>query len=171
MPREMLTSADGPVVISEKTLRALMAIRRDKLLPQLYDRVCLCRSNLDAMSELLDTAALPAWIDVIDDFPNQALPQRVASATPSEAATLRAALAVGASLILIDGPIKERAKLSYMKCEGVVSILVMAHRQGILTAVRPMVKALEKLDHADVLPPPEALDALWVALNKLEDDP
>ena len=169
MQRQMLTTADGPVVIGEKTLRALGAIRRDNLLPHLYEELCLCRSNLDALSDVLDADGLPPWLRIVDDYPHEALPQRVASATLSEAATLKAALAIGASLVLIDGPIKERAKLSFVKCEGTVSILVMAHRQGLLTAVKPMVKALRKLGYAEVLPPPEALDALWIALDKLEE--
>ena len=63
---------------------------------------------------------------------------------------------------------KERAKLSFFKCEGTVSILVHAHRMGHLSAVRPMVKALEKLGHGHVLPPPDQLDALWQALDAMQ---
>lgn len=168
MKRQMLTTANGPIVVSEKTLRALLAIRRGKLLPQLYGKLCLCRSNAEDMSDVLAGNSLPPWLELIYDYPEQTLPVRVASATFSEAATLKAALAVGASLVLIDGPIKERAKLSFIKCEGTVSILVMAHRQGLLSAVKPMIKALEKLGHGDVLPPPEVIEALWTALEKLD---
>lgn len=162
----MLTVAGGPVVVSEKTLRALLAIRREKLLPEIYGRVAVARSVFDAMQDVLP--APPAWLDILEDRPDQALPDRIAGGTPSEAATLRLALALPASLVLFDGPMKDRVKLSYIKAEGTVPILVMAYRLGKLTAVQPMVKALRSLGHADVLPPPEMLDALWVALGKLE---
>ncbi len=150
--------------VSEKTLAALTAIRREKLLEQLYGQVFMARSVYEAVEQQ------PAWLEVIDDAPDHPLPARVASATASEAATLRAALAAGASLVLIYGPIKEKAKLSFIKCEGAVSILVAAYREGLLTAVKLMVKALTALGHEDVLPPPETLDALWTALDQLVEE-
>ncbi len=163
MARGMLTTDDGPVVVSEKSLLALTAIRKDKLLPEFFGEVAIARSCFDA----LQIPVTPAWLVVMDDRPNQAIPERVASATKSEAATLRLALAIGASLVIIDGPIKEKAKLSFIKCEGVVSLLVRAYREGRLSAVQPMVKALEKLGHAHVLPPPHLLEALWKALDAM----
>ena len=162
--RKMLTTAGGPVVVSCKTLAALLAIRREKLLPLLYgDELLMSRSNAQVIGD-----ALPDWLTVRDDVPSQELPSRVGAATELEVDTMRLALASGASLILIDGAIKESAKLSFMKCEGVVSILVGAHREGHLSAVPPMIKALVALGHADVLPPPEVLDALYEALKHLE---
>lgn len=161
-----MTKPGGPVVICERTLRALLAIRREKLLPELYGRVAMARSSFEALGELLP--APPPWLDVMADRPEQALPERIAAVDASESATLRLALALPASLVLFDGPFKDRVKLSYIKAEGTVSILVMAYRLGKLSAVKPMVKALQALGHADVLPPPEMLDALWKALDKLE---
>ena len=188
---QSLTRPDGPVVTSEKTLRALTAIRRHKLLPTLYGQVAIGLSNYDAvrgaLAEVEPAAGGPVvvdgdkgytvapgvpWLFVVADRPEQALPARVdfpQASTASEAATLRIALAIPASLVLLDGPIKERAKLSFIKAEGTLSILVNAFRQGHLSAVPPMVKALEKLGHADVLPPKEMLEALWKALEKLEE--
>jgi predicted nucleic acid-binding protein len=165
MARQTLTSPDGPVVSSTKTLAAMLAIRKEKLLPELFGRVAIARSNFDELADVLTDP--PTWLDVLADHLDQTLPARVQTATPSEAATLRLALALPASLVLIEGPIKERAKLSFIKCEGTLSILVQAHREGLLSAVRPMVKALETLGHADVLPPPEMLDALWRALEEM----
>jgi len=164
--RKMLTTKDGPVVISEKVLRALLAIRREKLLAQMYSEVTISQSNMTAVGDALPEK--PDWLTVHEDVPDQELPTRVGAATELEAATLRLALSIGASLILIDGPIKESAKLSFMKCEGVISILVQAHRVGHLSAVKPMVKALTALGHEDVVPPKEMLDALWAALDGLE---
>ncbi len=161
-----LTQPGGPVVVSEKTLRAMLAIRREKLLPELYGRVAVARSNFQAVADVLPAA--PPWLDVLEDHPNHPLPERIASASASEAATLRLALALPASLVLFDGPLKDRVKLSYIKAEGTLSILVMAYRKGLLTAVRPMVKALQSLGHADVLPPPEMLESLWKALDQME---
>lgn len=166
MTRRALTSAGGPVVGGERTLRALIAIRRQKLLSQLYGRVAVGRFNFDALGDVLPEA--PPWLSVMEDRPGQQLPPRVAGADASDAATLRLALALPASLVLLDGPIKERAKLSFIKSEGTVSILVTAYRRGLLSAVQPMVKALEKLGHRDVLPPPEQLEALWQALDGME---
>ncbi|MCE9590314.1 MAG: hypothetical protein K8S99_07300 [Planctomycetes bacterium] len=163
----MHTRPGGPVVAAEKTLRALIAIRREKLLPELYGRVTVAKTVLAALADVMPTP--PAWMDVVDDRPGQALPDRLASVTPSEGATLRLAMAIPASLVLIDGPIKEKAKLSFIKCEGAVSILVQAFRAGKLSAVRPMVNALQSLGHADVLPPPEALEAMWKALAAMEE--
>jgi len=191
MPREPLTRADGPVVVSEKTLRAMAAIRKLKLLPGLHGGVVVAFSIYERVRPALaesepgsggavaiaagqNFAAAPGlpWLLVAADQPGQPLPARVdfpQNATESEAATLRLALAIPASLVLLDGPIKERAKLSFIKSEGTVSMLVTAFRKGLLSAVQPMVKALEKLGHADVLPPRESLDALWVALGKMEE--
>ncbi len=177
--RQPLTTPTGPVVISRKSLDALVAIRREGLLPKRFGHVAISRVNFEAPAALANTAPgsdadqLPIqawpWLDVLDDYPDQHLPSRVAGANDLDAATLRLALAHGASLVLIDGPIKEKAKLSFIKSEGVVSILVSAYRAGHLSAVPPMVKALAKLGHADVLPGPEMLDALWTALDALEE--
>ncbi len=191
MPRETLTRPDGPVVISEKTLTALAAIRRLKLLVQLHGKVVIAASNYESCRAALGDGQSPAppvvipsgeqfavapnhdWLLVAQDQPEQVLPARVdfpQNATASEAATLRLALAIPASLVLLDGPVKERAKLSFIKSEGTLSMLVTAYREGFLNAVEPMVKALEKLGHADVLPPRESLEALWKALGKMEDE-
>lgn len=184
-----LTQPDGPVVVSEMTFAALAAIRRLKLIPTIYTNAVMGRENYEAVRHLIDEnleatnvsdseiqergfAACPAlpWLFVAPDQPEQLLPERVTypgNSSASEAATLRLGIGIPASLILIDGPIKERAKLSFIKCEGTVSILVSAYREGHLSAVRPMVIALEKLGHGHVLPPPDLLKALWTALDKL----
>lgn len=165
--RTMLTQPEGPVVASVRTLTALIGIRRQKLLPQLYGTITIAESNLAEIDALLPDT--PSWLAVGEDHPTITLPERLAATSPSEAATIRFALGSGASLVLLDGPVKERAKLSFIKSVGTVSILVSAYRQGHLSAVRPMVTALEKLGHADVLPPPEQLEALWVALEDMVD--
>lgn len=162
--RQMLTTDNGPVFIGEKTLSAMQAIRREGLIEKIHGPVLMARSNYNAATNP------PPWITPVDDVDDYALSMRVASAaSPSEAITLKTALANGASLILIDGPVKEQVKLSFIKAEGVVPMLVTAYREGWLSAVRPMVKALIALGHEDVLPPPEALDALWTALDHLAD--
>ena len=163
----MLTRPEGPVVTSVCTLAALVAIRRQKLLPQLYETVAISESNLaEAGAFLTET---PAWLLPGPDRSDVELPGRLAAESPSEAATIRFGLGIGASLLLLDGPVKQRAKLSFIKSVGTVSILVSAYRLGHLSAVRPMVTALEKLGHADVLPPPEQLDALWTALEGMRE--
>lgn len=161
----MLTTGSGPVVVSEKTLRAMLAIRREKLLPALYGQVGMAESNLKSVLDVLPER--PAWLTSLPDAPQQALPERLAGASASEGATLRAALANGASLVLIDGPIKEKVKLSFIKAEGVPSVLVQAYRAGLLSGVKPMVKALRSLGHGDVLPSDEMLEAMWAALDDL----
>jgi len=192
MPRETLTRPGGPVIASEKTLAAMLAIRRHKLLPQLHGSIVIALSIYERLRPQLSDvipgsgaavtippgqsfAPAPGvdWLLVAEDQPAQSLPARVdhpMNSTVSEAATLRLALAIPASLVLLDGPIKERAKLSFIKSEGTLSLLVSAYRQGLITAVEPMVKALEKLGHGDVLPPRESLDALWKALGKMDDE-
>lgn len=192
MDRKTLTQPGGPVVASEKTLAAMAAIRKLKLLSQLHGTVVVARSVYASLRESLaqaqpgaggevrlepgqNFAAAPGfdWLLVAEDQPAQPLPARVdypQNATASEAATLRLALSIPASLVLLDGTIKERAKLSFIKSEGTLSMLVTAYRKGLLSAVEPMVKALEKLGHADVLPPRESLAALWTALGKMEEE-
>jgi predicted nucleic acid-binding protein len=173
----MLTTEGGPVVIAAKTLCALTAIRRQALLPALYERVCMAKSVRAAAGELGGTQPWesgpgPAgweWLIVGPDMPEVVLPERVAGAAPEDAATLRLALGLHASRVLIDGPIKERAKLSFIKCQGTLSVLVDAYRLGKLSAVEPMVKALKSLGHGDVLPPPEALESMWRALAQLKE--
>lgn len=177
-----LTSPEGPVVLSEKTLCALIAIRREGLIAELYGPVVMARStwigaakSADARRRrdaTFDADSPPPWIKLVDDerFAHVELPERCGRtvATPSELATLRVAVGWPASLVLLDGPIKEKAKLSFIKAEGVVSMLVMAFRLDKLSAAKPMVTALEKLGYGDVLPPEEALEALWAALEGLE---
>ena len=163
---EQIKSPEGPVVCSEKTLRALIALRRQHLLPKLYDRIVISRLTFESLSDLLEER--PEWLEIMDDRPEQPLPARVGSPSDSEAATLRLALAIESSMVLLDGSIKQRAKLAFIRSEGTVSILVNAYRQGDLKAVRPMVKALQKLGHADVLPDEEMLDALFEALDEQE---
>jgi predicted nucleic acid-binding protein len=165
MTGQPLTSPDGPVVVSTKTLCALIDIRRQKLLPQLFGPITMALSNFQELTGKLPQP--PDWLAVVADHPQQPLPERLAHASDSQAATLRLAVAVRASNVLIDGPIKEAAKLSFIKSEGTVSILVRAYRAELLTSVRPMVKALEALGHGDVLPPPDLLEALWKALDNL----
>ena len=165
---KMRTTTDGPVVVSQKTLGALIAIRRQQLLPPLYGRVVIAQSVFHALTGLPGDLDHWDWLDIEADRPEQSLPPRVAGVNPSDAATLRLAMGIGASLILLEDPVKERAKLSFFKCEGTVSILVLAHRLGHLSAVRPMTKALDRLGHGHVLPPQEQLDALWKALDSLE---
>ena len=160
-----LTDPSGPVVACELTIRALAVIRKEKLLPELYGRVTMAESNFKALADVFPAA--PAWLDVAKDCPTQALPGRIADANPSEAATLRLALALPASLVLFDGPLKDRVKLSYIKAEGTVSILVMAYREGKLSAVKPMVKALQSLGFEGVLPQPDMLEAIWKALDQM----
>lgn len=169
MPRATLTSPDGPVVVSEKTCRALIDIRRDKLLPEVFapKPLVMVRTNADALADRF-TPHPPDWLTILDDPAHVVLPERCGTATPSEAATLRLAIALPASVVLIENPIKERAKLSFIKCEGTVSILVSAYRLGLLSAVKPMVKALRALGHEDVLPDDAMLEALWTALDKLD---
>jgi len=167
MARQALTSASGPVVTSEKTLRALLSIRREKLLPALYDQVLIARSNFEELADVLP--ASPVWLGVMENQPDQPLPSPLSHASDSEVATLQLAISIPASLVLLDGPIKERAKLSFIKAEGTVSILVSAYRRGMLTAVRPMIKALERLGHGDVLPTPLQLEAMWRALDAMAD--
>ena len=165
---KMRTTTDGPVVVSQKTLGALAAIRRQQLLPALYGRVVIAQSVYDAVTGSSGDLDHWDWLEIETDRPEQTLPPRVAGVNPSDAATLRLALAIGASLILLEVPVKEKAKLSFCKCEGTVSILVLAHRLGHLSAVRPMIKALDRLGHGHVLPPPDQLEALWKALDNLQ---
>jgi len=165
----MLTRADGPVVCGEKTLRALLAIRREKLLPQVYAQpLVIGQHNFQSLADVLSDK--PPWLNVIDDAPQQPIPPRCETATEAEAAAIRLALALPASVVLLEGPIKERVKLSYIKAEGTLSVLVAAYRVGKLSAVRPMVKALQALGHEDVLPEPAMLEALWQALDGLQDE-
>lgn len=168
----MLTQAGGPVVISEKTLRALLDIRREKFLPLMYRRVVIARSSFNNFVEVFDKPdAKPPWLDVEDDCPGQEIPSRITvmeERDESSETAIKLGLAIGASVILLEGPIKEKAKLSFIKSEGALSILVWAYRQGWLSAVKPMVKALKALGHDEVLPDEEKLQALWEALDKLE---
>ena len=181
MPSGMLTDAEGPVVCSEKTFRALVALRREKLIAEVYTRVVMARSNWRAVIESedvtrrgdasFDLESPPPWLDLIDEkrFVHVELPARCGEgiACSLELDTLRLAVGLPASLVLLDGLIKEKAKLSFIKAEGTVSILVMAYRLDKLSAVQPMVKALQKLGHGEVIPPPETLEALWRALEGL----
>jgi predicted nucleic acid-binding protein len=167
MPKETTDVAFGTVVTSGKTLSALLAIRQADLLHELYGQVAISRSNYNA----IDSPRLEQtgdWLLVVEDRPDQEIPTRCAGATPLEAATLQLAQSVSASIVLLEGETKERAKFARFKSEGAVSILVTAHRQGLLNAVRPMIKALIALGHEDVLPPLEMLEALYEALDRME---
>jgi len=177
MPRQTYTSSGGPVVISEKSLRALIAIRRETLLPQMYPKLVISRLNFEAVRQTPHGNAGPAampeppdWLTVMDDVPGQSVPDRVSFGNELELASLRLTIAIPASLLLIEGMIKESAKLSFIKCEGVVSLLVQAYRRDLLSAVKPMVKALAALGHEDVLPPVESLTAMYKALDAMAQE-
>lgn len=171
----MLTQPGGHVVGSLRTLDALFAIRKDKLLPLLYGQVVITKSDLTKLSE--DFASLreatPDWLVIADDPHDDTeslLPERVVSMYPRDGDSERAirlGLSIGASMILLDGPVKEKAKLSFIKSEGALPILVMAYRLGHLSAVKPMVKALTAMGRGEVLPDDEQLQALWTALDQL----
>jgi len=99
----MRTSKDGPVVASERTLRALFAIRRAVLLPKLYGTVVVGRSSYEAIlatgpPEMADWP----WLAIEQDRPEVELPARIAGAPAPDAAALRLALALNASLVLLD---------------------------------------------------------------------
>lgn len=165
----MLTRPGGPVVVSERSLLALAAIRRQHLLGEMFGEVALPRSSWPVAAGALGDEP-PAWLVVLDDRPDVVLPTRcdeTAGATAAEAAALRLAVGLPASLVIIDGPVKEKAKLSFIKCEGVVGLLVQAYRTGRLTAVPPMVKALQKLGYTDVVPAPHLLEAMYQALEAM----
>lgn len=165
---QTLTQPGGPVVISAPSLAALAAIRREKLLASMFGQVVIARSSAAGATGATGLAEpTPPWLTVLDDRPDIELPPRCRDAPPPIAAALQLAIALPASLVILDGPFKERAKLSFIKCEGVVSLLVEAYRRGLLTAVEPMLKALDKLGHGHVLPEPHLLDALRDALAKL----
>ncbi|MDX1683226.1 MAG: hypothetical protein R3336_08900 [Phycisphaeraceae bacterium] len=163
MARDMLTTDEGPVVVSRRTLEALLAIRRGHLLPKIYpDRSIMidqeCGEQVEDRPDFIELKVAPEDVE---------LPTRIGHGDPCDLACLRLALHVGASMVMLEDPIKERAKLSFIRAEGTVPFLVQAHRAGHLTAVEPMIKALRALGHEDVLPPEDQLAALKEALRHL----
>ena len=165
MAEGALTTASGPAVVSLRSWQALAAIRRTELLAKVYGHVAVSEATAAAITA--GDLALPDWLVVLADAPDQALPERLAAVGGDDAATLRCAVRHGASRVLIEDPVKEKAKLSFIKCEGVLAFLVHAHREGRLSAVEPMIKALTALGHADVLPDEAQLEALRAALRSM----
>src|SRR6185369_2352826 len=124
--RQMLTRPDGPTVIAAKTLRALLAIRREKLVPELYGQTVISQSNWNAVVASPEAKFLPAspegaakqppgWLFIGDDRPDQPLPERLANyeltgEDPTGIAELKFALFFPASLGLLDGRIKKKAR-------------------------------------------------------------
>ncbi len=169
MARTTLTTPGGPVVVSHRTLAALTAIRKQGLLGRLYGQVHACASDVAAIPAL-SVADCP-WLLTHPDPQELPLPERVLSLQPPDPDGVRAirlCLALRGSLVLLEGAVKEKAKLCHIKSEGTLSILVACHREGWLSDVRPMVKALRSLGQGDVLPDAEKLEALWRALEAME---
>jgi len=154
-------------VIGERTLSPLLAIRQAKLLPELFGRVLIARSNYEAITHPR-LAECGDWLKIVETNPGIRLSSRFDICPPLEQDTLRLAVSRSASMTLLEGRTKDLAKLEGLTCEGTVSLLVQGHRKGLVSGVRPMVKALRALGHEDVLPPPEMLEALWEALDELE---
>jgi hypothetical protein len=168
MARTTLTTPGGPIIVSRRTLAALTAIRRHGLLGRLYGQVHACASDVAAIPAL-SLAECP-WLLTHPDPEMVPLPERVLSLQPPDpdgARAIRLALTLRGSLVLLEGATKEKAKLCHIKSEGALSILVACYREGWLSDVRPMVKALRSLGQGDVLPDDEKLEALWRALDSL----
>ena len=165
MAQGMLTSPGGPVVAGRRTMDALAAVRKETMLPRLFGSIRVARSSAGASPAWMDAGY--DWLIVEDDRPSQPLPERLAYLDAGDAATLRLALGLPASLVLLENPVKDKARLNFIKAQGALAVLVQAYRQGYLSAVEPMVKAWRTLGYDDVLPEEAALEHLWRALRQL----
>ncbi len=163
-----MTIPGGPVITTGRVLEALMAIKQDKLLRPLFGPILITQSNADEVKNNL-AKPLPLGIEIVPDHNDVDLPERIINTQVLNQYTFKACLALGCSRVLIDGPIKEKAKLSFFKCEGVVSILVTSYRAGRLKLVRPMIKALKALGYEDMLPPEDQIKMIYDALAHMGD--
>jgi predicted nucleic acid-binding protein len=153
----------APVVVAAAPLRALASIRHERLLPEMFGRVAICRSVAEATADLWPTR--PPWLDVHDDVEVD-LPPRLVHVEGDDRATLQLSVHLNASLTIIDGkPLLEKVKLSFLKAMGTVPLLVQAYQEGRIRAVKPLLVALERKGHD--MPPPEQMAALLRALDSL----
>ena len=159
-----MTIPGGPVIASYRVLEALISIKQAKLLQPLFGRILITESNASEIKKNIDRP-LPEWVEVVPDHDDVDLPERIVNTQVLNQQTFKACLAIGCSRVLIDGPIKDKAKLSFFKCEGIVSILVTSYRAGRLKLVRPMIKALTSLGYADMLPPEDQIKMIYEALE------
>jgi len=158
--------AHPPVVIGERSLRALLDIRHDWLLRDMFGTVLLSRSAADALDG--EIAAFPEWVRVHDDPPPNVvtLPERLISVGGTDRETIRLALALNARLVILEGKgLLEKVKLSFLKAQGVVPLLVQAYQNGRIRRIKPLLTALERKGHE--MPPPEQMEALLRALDEL----
>ena len=155
----------GPVVVAASSLRALASIRHEHLLREVFGTVVVCRSTAEACASLWP-GAWPDWIAVEDDRAAVELPPRMAHVQGEDRATLQLAIALGASLTIIEGkPLLEKVKLSFLKAMGTIPLLVQAYQEGRVRAVKPLLTALERKGHE--MPPPAQMTALLQAIDTL----
>jgi len=156
----------GPVVIGERSLASLLAIRHEWLLREMFGRVVICRTVADALSEII--GEVPDWLQVCEDLPDGMveLPSRLESVRGSDRKTLEIAVHHRARLVLLEGKgLLEKVKLSFIKSMGVIPLLIQAYQEGRIQRVKPLLTALDRKGHE--MPPPEQMEALLRALDEL----
>lgn len=155
----------GPVVVAESALRALMSIRHEWLLDQMFGGAVICESVDRAVQEIWTDTQRPAFIRVLPDQTTP-LPPRLVSVQGSDRVSIELAIATDSRLLLIEGKaLLERVKLSFIKSMGTIPLLVQAYQEGRIKSVKPLLVALERKGHE--MPPAEQMRALTNALNEL----
>lgn len=162
----IMTNESGPVVAAERSITALLNIRHEWLLEDMFERVSICDSVAAELAGRWPEARRPEWVDVHPDRSVE-LPPRLTHVEGTDRMTLMLSVSLNARLTLIEGkPLLEKVKLSFIKSMGVIPLLVQAYQEGRIKRVKPLLIALERSGHE--MPPPEQMRALLAALDAME---
>lgn len=130
------------VVSDTSPLTALLQIDRAELLPILFEDIIIPEA---VHRELLRTYAdLPSWLRITKSPP---IPDTIASSDldRGEAEAISLAVWLQADLLLIDElKGREVARAHGLEMAGVLGVLVLAKRRGLIPAVLPLIDELRQ---------------------------
>jgi predicted nucleic acid-binding protein len=133
-----------PVVSNASPLIALKQIGQMELLSHLFNHVLVAPAVVREVEPTLPR--LPEWIEV--SALKQPLGARILAASlgPGESETIRLALEVTASHVLVDDrPARRLATLLGLRVGGTLGVLVASKQRGLVRTVKPLLDAL--LEH------------------------
>ncbi|MEI6537357.1 MAG: DUF3368 domain-containing protein [Verrucomicrobiaceae bacterium] len=130
------------IVVSDTTaVSNLLTVGRAELLPQLFERVLAPPA---VFSELLAWHEnLPTWLEVMTVTDQLRVERYAAFVHPGEAEAIALALETEADWLLLDDSDGRRlAKAEGAPVLGLMGVLLLAKRRGVLANVRPLMDRL-----------------------------
>lgn len=131
------------VVSDTSAVSNLLHIGQEDLLPALFERVLIPRAVLQELRAA--HPSLPPWLDVRTVSNEQRVTDLRGRVHPGEAEALVLAAEVHADWVLVDaGDGRKLARELGLPVLGLMGVLLLAKRQGLLQEVRPWMDRLQE---------------------------